>query len=503
MTAPHPTPYNEAVFLHGSIWRRWAVLTLAVLLVSAGSGRAALRVVIDGQVRRIDEREERGAVYYELRGLAAALGILYEERSGRAYLRGPRGGLELTADRPLVRRGAEYILLDAPVLRRRANDWWVPRDFLEKAVSGILDRRLAWETADRLRVEELAQVTVDVGWRAERDRLVIEFQPSQAEPAELRERGNHLEVVFPNTLVRAGSLALPEERTLIAELAFDPGEGWGVFRIAKGPGFDRYRWYRLSNPYRYVLEVFGVPQAVAAAPASPEPSEPKRSDEVPETAPPPPPIATVPRGVVMIDPGHGGQDYGVDVGAEVTEKVIVLDLARRVEEKLRARGISVELTRRRDVDLAEDQRAALANTYQARLFLSLHVGGAPTPDVRGPVVYVFRGTEVPEAEASPAGPDPSDSAGALIPWEEAQLDFAAESLQWAGMLQSSLNLLFASDNRVVPAPLAVLAPVRAPALLLEAGFLSSEDDRERLLDPDFRERLADELAGFVEEMVRR
>lgn len=493
------------MFFRELTWRRWTVLAVTVLLLGPGSVWAALELVVGGKVRRVDEHRHGGVRYYELRDVVLALQLLYEERSGRAYLRGPRGGLELTADRPLVRRGEEYILLDAPVLRRRVNDWWVPGDFLEKALPGILDRRLVREGADRWRVEEIDRVTVEVSWRAERDRLVIEFQPSRPAQAELRERGNYLQVVFPNTLVRAGSVSLPAERTLISELAFDPREAWGAFRVAKGPAFDRYRWYRLSNPHRYVLEVFGVPQAVAAPPAvaaAPEPSEPVPADRVPGRRETVPPIATLPREVVMIDPGHGGQDYGVDVGAEVTEKVIVLDLARRVEEKLRARGISVELTRRRDVDLAEDQRAALANTYQAQAFLSLHVGGAPSPEVRGPIVYVFRDLGGTGAEERSAKPSPSDAVNSLIPWEEAQLDFVAESLQWAGSLQASLNRLFESDNRVVRAPLAVLAPVRAPALLVETGFLSSEQDRERLMDPEFRDRLAAELASFLAEMVR-
>ncbi|MFQ5929308.1 MAG: N-acetylmuramoyl-L-alanine amidase, partial [Acidobacteriota bacterium] len=85
----------------------------------------------------------------------------------------------------------------------------------------------------------------------------------------------------------------------------------------------------------------------------------------------------------------------------------------------------------------------------------------------------------------------------LVPWEEGQRKYLALSRELAEKLQNELNLLWSVDNQVVEVPLAVLAPITAPAVLIEAGFLTNPEDQERLGLREFQERLAGTIASAV------
>ncbi|MFO7494118.1 MAG: N-acetylmuramoyl-L-alanine amidase, partial [Desulfobacterales bacterium] len=100
----------------------------------------------------------------------------------------------------------------------------------------------------------------------------------------------------------------------------------------------------------------------------------------------------VQRPVVVVDPGHGGNDVGVRGGQGVSEKDRMLALALELQKAL-APTCRVELTRSGDdqVDLA--RRTALANHLEASLFVSLHAGGSFLHGPRGATIYFFKGPQ--------------------------------------------------------------------------------------------------------------
>ena len=99
---------------------------------------------------------------------------------------------------------------------------------------------------------------------------------------------------------------------------------------------------------------------------------------------------------IIIDPGHGGIYWGqVSIHGKLIEKNVVLDIAQRVAKRLRKRGYTVVLTRTKDVefdknDLINDlaQRARFTRTYNADIFVSLHLNGSKNKGLRGYEVYV-------------------------------------------------------------------------------------------------------------------
>src|SRR5262249_50114264 len=85
--------------------------------------------------------------------------------------------------------------------------------------------------------------------------------------------------------------------------------------------------------------------------------------------------------VVVIDPGHGGEDPGTrSVSGNRYEKDFTLDWALRLGQLLRSNGWTVFLTRTNDSDVALSNRVNFADAHRANLFLSLHFNSAGTDE---------------------------------------------------------------------------------------------------------------------------
>src|SRR5205809_7747002 len=90
--------------------------------------------------------------------------------------------------------------------------------------------------------------------------------------------------------------------------------------------------------------------------------------------------------VVVLDPGHGGQDSGAMCGG-VLEKDLTLDVARRVDRLLEAEGIATLMTRLGDTYVSLADRAAFANRVSNCIFISIHFNEDNQPVSSGVDTY--------------------------------------------------------------------------------------------------------------------
>lgn len=443
-----------------------------------------------------------GRAYHRLRDIAAVFELSTNESSGRIEVFGPRGTLSLLEGRPLVHLGDQYILLTGPAWRRSDGNWYVPTDFLEKVLPGILNSRLIEEGDGVYRVEGVGRNRVTVEFLTYPDHLAIMFRSDRPGLTTVQEYRDYVEVRFGEYLVNPEAIAESPDRDLISGVRFVPEEAFGTFRVEKGSRFFSFREARLSDPPRLVLDVFPRPGTATSSSRSsaavdlPAPSgseDPREPVDVePEVQPRAP--------AVVIDPGHGGEDYGVDVFQDVLEKGLALVLARKIEQRLTASGEAVRLTRFRDVDLTAEQRSAVGNFHLAKVFVSVHVGGAPSAETSGAVVYVYdpppAELETPARETESEGNDENDEPE-FVRWNEGQIGSLDSSRRLATLMQTELNKLFGVDNNVVEARLAVLAPVMAPAVVVETGFLTNAEDLEMLGMDEFQETIAYTIAQVI------
>ncbi|MCS7182718.1 MAG: N-acetylmuramoyl-L-alanine amidase [Thermoanaerobaculum sp.] len=221
-------------------------------------------------------------------------------------------------------------------------------------------------------------------------------------------------------------------------------------------------------------------------------------------APATPRAATRTQPLVVLDPGHGGDDEGAKGPSGVLEKNLTLTLSRRVAGYLQRAGVAVRLTREGDEALGLADRVAVANRLQADCFVSIHVNAATARGARGAETY-FMSAEPSDSEAAQAAARENAPAGPvqLILWELAHVANLEASSRLALELQTRLNQLSGiRDRGVKQAPFAVLTGATMPAVLVEVGFLSNPEEEVRLSSPAEQERLAATLAEGILAFLR-
>lgn len=192
---------------------------------------------------------------------------------------------------------------------------------------------------------------------------------------------------------------------------------------------------------------------------------------------------------VVIDPGHGGRDEGARSHGLV-EKDLTLDLSFRLQRQLQAIGFKTVLTRSDDSYVTLPERAAIANQIENSVFVSVHFNQSGNANASGVETYYATEKVPPEAAwtwvgyfAKPAPPPGSDN---------------GENL--AGYIQAALLGRTDAVNRGIKArELYVVRHTRAPAVLVEAGFMSNLFDARLLATPEYRDRLA---TSIVEGVIR-
>ena len=204
--------------------------------------------------------------------------------------------------------------------------------------------------------------------------------------------------------------------------------------------------------------------------------------------------------VIIVDPGHGGDDVGTKGGGGAQEKQLTLDIARRLKSLLEMRlGVRVMLTRESDIAVPLDTRVAFANNHKGDLFLSLHLNAAPLPAVEGAEVYYLQlnrdGEQARASAAKTAVSIPTFGGGSrtleLIPWEIAQARHLEASAMLADALAESLGARIpAGPSPIRRAPLRVLQGVNMPAALVELAFLSNPTQEKLALTNDFKDMAA-------------
>jgi N-acetylmuramoyl-L-alanine amidase len=233
-------------------------------------------------------------------------------------------------------------------------------------------------------------------------------------------------------------------------------------------------------------------------------------------APAPTPSPLPPgRHLVMVDPGHGGEDDGAHGRKGLVEKDVALELGEELARQLAAAGLEVRLTRDRDVFVPLWDRARLANAEHADLFISLHLNADRSRSAKGSEVFFLSPASADQATADlaevenagsglpgsglPDGqPMDQDSVVAGILHNLAQEAYLRDSERLAVAIQGQLNHLGGIKQRgVKQAPFVVLRGAAMPAVLVETAFISNPREEARLRDPAFRTRVAQAITRGV------
>jgi N-acetylmuramoyl-L-alanine amidase len=198
--------------------------------------------------------------------------------------------------------------------------------------------------------------------------------------------------------------------------------------------------------------------------------------------------ASKPFAVVVLDPGHGGQDSGAMCGG-VMEKDLTLDIARRVDRLLDSQGIATLMTRLGDSYVSLADRAAFGNRAHDSIFISIHFNEDNKPVASGVETYYA-------AHQVASGP----TLASWLPFFSRPTSDSPkpESQSLAGFIQDALVARTRSIDRGTQAKqFFVIANVTSPAVLIEGGFITNKDELSKLASEDYRDQLAAAVADGI------
>ena len=164
---------------------------------------------------------------------------------------------------------------------------------------------------------------------------------------------------------------------------------------------------------------------------------------------------------VVIDAGHGGKDGGA-VWNGLLERNLTLDVAKRLDAVLRAKGLRTVMTRKTNSTVELATRAAIANRTRSSVFVSIHFNACRDRSASGIETH-YR---------------------------------SSRGRSLAGFIQRSLDRSVTGANRGVGyADYKVLRETKMPAVLVECGFISNKKEAKLCASPAHRQKLAEAIAA--------
>ncbi len=276
--------------------------------------------------------------------------------------------------------------------------------------------------------------------------------------------------------------------------------------------FETYKIFSLKDPFRIVIDVWGSKADTAAE--APDASE---TVEKEGRIPPGSLAKQLALGVkrVVIDPGHGGKDFGAPGYLKgVHEKKVVLQIAKRLAQKIRDDlKLEAVLTRNSDRFLTLEERTAFANTQGADLFVSIHTNANRDNRAYGIETY-FLNLATDEEAIRVAAMENATSTKNISDLQKILYDLMQnakinESSRLASYVQGSI-IRHLNDNRydriknkgVKQAPFYVLLGAQMPSILIEASFISNPRECKRLADPKFQDRMAEGVVQGIRSYIK-
>jgi N-acetylmuramoyl-L-alanine amidase/putative methionine-R-sulfoxide reductase with GAF domain len=258
------------------------------------------------------------------------------------------------------------------------------------------------------------------------------------------------------------------------------------------------------NPYRLVMQVHRL-GADTKAQVNLFPGEPEK-EKLAIVVPPPTREdlqlrAHVPKMRIVVDAGHGGWDLGTVGKQGLLEKDLVLEIAQRLGKLLESRlGADVILTRNDDNYIPLDERAGMANSSQADLFISVHANYSDLASARGVETYYTNFFSAPSAkDLETRDPDHAKTTPAAVLSAAELHEKIEQSRRLAASVQHSLYGTLSGQNPglrdrgVKEASYVVLTETAMPGILAEVSFVSSPTDEQKLRSDGYREQIAEAL----------
>lgn len=257
----------------------------------------------------------------------------------------------------------------------------------------------------------------------------------------------------------------------------------------------------------------GTSQAQATAPTPPVVNRPEKSTNDPKPSVGRP-NKSKRQPVIMIDPGHGGEDPGAIGPSGLREKDVVLAIGRLVKKVLDGYGYKTYMTRNEDIFIPLGVRVAKARSLKADVFVSIHADAFTNPSAKGTGVYALnpKGATSAAAKYLAKTQNAADAIGGVILSSDKNVNNTLFDLTQTATIKDSLKLGKDVLNRlgqinklhkgsVDQANFAVLKAPDIPSILVETAFISNPGEERLLSSNDFRLKLANSISSGIKDYL--
>ena len=217
------------------------------------------------------------------------------------------------------------------------------------------------------------------------------------------------------------------------------------------------------------------------------------------------------KGLIVIDPGHGGKDPGAIGPSGIREKDITLVIAKDLKNELENRGYKIILTRDSDIFISLADRSKLANKLKADLFVSIHCNASKKKEPHGTQGFYLSPAKTDEARAAAALENKSlliENDPIIDNLSELQY-IMADMVQSTYQRESSILSYIIEQNISKEANLEARGPQGAgfyvlygnymPAVLIETAFISNKKEEKFLTLPNNQKKIANAIADGIDQ----
>ncbi|WAT01235.1 N-acetylmuramoyl-L-alanine amidase AmiC [Rouxiella chamberiensis] len=215
--------------------------------------------------------------------------------------------------------------------------------------------------------------------------------------------------------------------------------------------------------------------------------------------------------VIMLDPGHGGEDPGAIGKHKTREKDVVLQIARRLHRLIQLQpNMTAYMTRNEDIFIPLKVRVAKARKQRADLFISIHADAFTSRAARGSSVFALstKGATSTAARFLAQTQNESDNIGGVSKSGDRYLDHTLFDLMQTATITDSLRfgkevltrmgrVNHLHKHKVDQAGFAVLKAPDIPSILVETAFISNLEEERKLRTSHFQQQVAESILAGI------
>jgi len=468
------------------------ILLLIVLLAASASGSDKIKVSIAGGYNDVAAFWDGSVYFVSLSELADILGgtLSWETVGHRVAYTDIGFRFDFLLDSPFfILNDSTYNMTYPTALRK--GQLFVPVATLLPFLDRVTPQKLSWSRSERtIRVDSEYFNVNDLSIQAKANGVLIELHLSTALAYEVFvTEGNWINISIRDARINRSRILSRKDSRLMRNLKVHQVEnntGQVSIRLRQKP--EKWHHKLVHDPTRIQISITDV-------------------DFELDTSPTP---VIGPDGkidVIVVDAGHGGDDYGAIGTSGTREKDVVLKIAKKLASLIRKdKQFKVIMTRDRNQTVSLERRAEIANQAGADLFISIHANASPKKRVRGWNVFFLapalndsaRSVEqlensffLRESNQSQNPSDAFDDPILSILNEMIMTEFQAESNDFALMVDREFRRRLDTPARGVDqAGFFVLNKVFTPSVLIEAAFISNKSEENLLKSKKYQEKVA-------------